>query len=161
MPNKRKEQRAPALKVDWGHLATVIGIGAWVLWYLFDARSVSLDQQNLLVVQPLSILVVVLLIAVLPQCIRREELPEGLRPESLDRAGALRIFLLMLAFGGLVALMFKVGFDLSVFLFCLACLLIAGERRVWFLAVFSLVTTLLLVKGYKALVPYPMPNLFL
>jgi magnesium-transporting ATPase (P-type) len=149
------------LSIDWGHLLTVLSIAAWVLWYLADLRSVSLDLENTLLVQPVGILLLVLIIAVLPQCFHSEELPESLKPEVMDAHSIGKVLLLMLAFVGLVCCMFWIGFDIAVLLFCALGLAICGERRWWVMLVFSTLCSVIMVKGYQILAPFPMPNLIL
>jgi len=149
------------LSVDWGHLFAVMAMGAWALWYLADLRKASLSLENTLLVQPLIIIFVILLLAVIPQCLRKESLPEELHPEALDRTSFLKILFLMIAFAGCIWGMFAIGFDISVFLFCVIALVISGERRWWVLLVFSALATVILVKGYQLLVPFTMPNVLL
>jgi hypothetical protein len=149
------------ITVDWGHLLMILAIAAWTLWYLVDLRSVSLDPENTLLVQPLSIILLLMLAAVLPQCFRTEKLPAELKPEILDVPSALRILAIMVAFVGLVWCMFAVGFDVAVFLFCLIGLAICGERRWWAMLIFALLCSVVMVKGYQLLAPFPMPNLIL
>ncbi len=152
---------ARPLSIDWGHLLTVMAMAAWVLWYLADVRAASLDIENTLLVQPLCIVVLVMLLAVLPQCVRKADLPDALKPEPLDRSSFLKILGLMLSFGAFVWVMFNVAFDLAVFSFCLVALAICGERRWWFMLIFGALAAVILVKGYQLLVPFQMPNVVL
>lgn len=149
------------ISVDWGHLLTVMGMGAWALWYLQDLRAVSLDIENTLLVQPLIIVFLAMLVAVLPQCFRKEALPEALKPEKLSRQGFLKILGLMISFAVMVPAMFEIGFDISVFSFCAIALLIGGERRWWVVLLFSAITAVVIIKGYQLLVPFQMPNILL
>lgn len=149
------------LSVDWGHLLTVMALGAWALWYLADLRSVSLRLENTLLVQPLVFILLLLLLAVVPQCLRKEDLPADLHPEVLDRVSFLKILALMASFALCIWGMFTFGFDISVFLFCLVALAICGERRWWVILLFSSLATVILVKGYQLLVPFQMPNIIL
>lgn len=149
------------LSVDWGHLLTVMALGAWALWYLADLRSVSLRLENTLLVQPLVFILLLMLLAVVPQCLRKEDLPADLHPEVLDRASFLKILALMVSFALCIWGMFTFGFDISVFLFCLVALAICGERRWWVILLFSSLATVILVKGYQLLVPFQMPNIIL
>ena len=152
---------ARPLSIDWGHLLTVMAMAAWVLWYLADVRATSLDIENTLLVQPLCIVLLIMLLAVLPQCVRKTELPEGLQPDLLDPTSFLKILALMLSFGAFVWGMFNVGFDLAVFVFSLIALAICGERRWWFMVIFAALAAVILVKGYQLLVPFQMPNVLL
>lgn len=149
------------LSVDWGHLLTVMALGAWALWYLADLRSVSLRLENTLLVQPLVFILLLMLLAVVPQCLRKEDLPADLHPEVLDRVSFLKILALMASFALCIWGMFTFGFDISVFLFCLVALAICGERRWWVILLFSSLATVILVKGYQLLVPFQMPNIIL
>lgn len=161
MPSIKSQRLARPLSIDWGHLLSVMAMGAWALWYLQDLRSASLDLENTLLVQPLIIVFVVMLLAVLPQCVRKAELPENLKPETLSSTSFLKILSLMLAFAAMVGGMFSVGFDVSVFTFCCISLLITGERRWWIIVPFAALTAVLIIKGYQLLVPFQMPNVFL
>ena len=161
MPPINIQRLARPLSIDWGHLLTVMAMGAWALWYLQDLRAASLDLENTLLVEPLIIAFLVMLLAVLPQCVRCSELPKDLQPERLTRSSFLKIFGLMLAFAAFVWGLFAVGFDISVFVFCSISLLITGERRWWIVLLFSALTTVLIIKGYQLLVPFQMPNVFL
>ena len=62
--------------VDWLHLAFVTLIAAATLWYLLDARSVSLSVNNLLLVQPLAIFLLLMYLLIVPQCFRRADAAE-------------------------------------------------------------------------------------
>lgn len=161
MPINKIQRLARPLSIDWGHLLTVMAMGAWALWYLQDLRAASLDLENTLLVQPLIIAFIIMLLAVLPQCVRSADLPNDLQPEPLTRASFMKIFGLMSSFGACIWGMFAVGFDVSVFLFCVVSLLITGERRWWILLLFAALTTVLVIKGYQLLVPFQMPNIFL
>lgn len=155
------QKPATRLSVDWGHLLTVMAMGAWALWYLVDLRKASLDIENTLLVQPLIIVFLAMLLAAVSQCLRKDAMPEALQPEQLDRVSFLKILGLMAAFAAMVWCMFAVGFDLGVFAFCAVTMMICGERRWWLIAVFSALSAVLLVKGYQLLVPFAMPNLLL
>lgn len=149
------------LSVDWGHLLTVMALAAWGLWYLADLRAVSLSLENTLLVQPLIFIFVLLLLAVVPQCLHKKDLPADLQPDVLDRNSFLKILVLMTSFALCIWGMFTFGFDISVFLFCLVTLGICGERRWWVILLFSSLATVILIKGYQFLVPFQMPNIIL
>ena len=150
------DQTKSSFHIDWAHLCTLGLLITWVIWYWLDARSVSTDILNLLLVQPTAILALVLAAMILPQCLRQKH------PRSeITLSERNRVILLMLCFVGFVALMFTVGVDIAVFLFTASCLLIFGERR-WVVVIgFSLATTLLLIKGYRLMIPYDIGLMFL
>lgn len=100
--------------IDFGHLIFLIIISAWVIWYWMNARSVSTNPENLLIIQPVSIGILILAVCILPQCIRSADIPDELKPEPLSTVEFLKIVAVMLAMAGLVYLMFTVGFDVGV-----------------------------------------------
>jgi hypothetical protein len=148
-------------RIDWGHLAILALIFTWVIWYWMDARKTSLDTENLFVLQPLIFVALVLGALALPQVFRADKLPDELQPEDMNRAEFGRILALMVAYVLFVAAMFVVGFDFAVCIFSAVALYISGERRAWVMLVFSVLSTVLIIKGYQLLVPYPMPMVLL
>lgn len=147
--------------IDYGHLLFLIGIAAWVVWYWMSARAVSTSPENLLIIQPVSIGILLLAVCILPQCFRSADIPQDLQPEPLSKVEFLKILAVMLAMAGLVFVMFTVGFDVGVLFFSAITSIICGERRPLVVGFFSVTTTLVIVKGYQALITFPMPNLFL
>jgi len=157
MPNHNTNNyRSWQCHVDWAHLATLALLLSWVIWYWLDARSVSTDILNLLLVQPAAALASLLIVMILPQCLTTAQH----RP-TMTASQRTSIILLMLSFSLFVIMMFTVGVDIAVFLFTAACLLIFGERRWLVVLGFSLATTLFLIKGYRLLVPYDIGLMFL
>ena len=158
-------------KVDWGHLALLLVIVGVVVAYLLDARATSLRTNNLLLVEPASIIALILAALVLPQCFRRREAEkegegEGeapsdklVRRESWVDLG--KIAALAAAFGAFAISLETVGFDVATFVFTALGIYICGERRVWLIALFSAAFTAGIVYGYQLLVPYPFPLLVL
>lgn len=145
------------LVILWGHLALLAVIAAVVVAYLIDARAVSLKINNLLLVQPASVLALLLVALVVPQCFRRLSPEEAAveHGESLSDLG--KIGALAACFGAFAATLELVGFDVATFLFLVAALFICGERRWWLNLVFSAAFTLVVIYGYGALTPFPFP----
>lgn len=158
-----KDRTAP-IRVDWGHLALVLVICGVTVAYLWDARATSLKTNNLLLVQPGALLALGLALLVLPQCFRRTA-PPAEAPTAADKAAARRelfaelgkVAALAAVFGAFVFSLETLGFDLATFLFTAFGLWVCGERKLWLIAIFSAVFTLLIVYGYQMLVPYPFP----
>jgi hypothetical protein len=152
--------------VDWGHLVFVTLIAAAVLWYLLDARSVSLRVNNLLLVQPLALVALALYLMIVPQCFRRADAEPVAKEPAVDDPLApalptetralIRIGILGAALGLFVFSLNVVGFDVAIFLFAVATMAICGERRPVPLALYPLAVTLVVVYGFRALMPYPM-----
>jgi hypothetical protein len=142
------------LVVMWGHLALLAVIGGVVIAYLFDARATSLRANNLLLVQPASILALILVALVVPQCFRRVA-PDA-SPEPTETLGDLgKVAALAAAFGAFAISLEIVGFDVATFAFMVIGLYICGERRWWLNLAFSIVFTVLLIYGYGAIIPFP------
>ena len=159
-------------RVDWGHLAFVAAIAAAVVWYLSDAMSVSMSVNNLLFIGPVGVFAVLLCCAIAPQCFHRvgEVAPQQRRAKDItgmqeltvnSRKEGLQIGLLAASLGALVFLLDVIGFDISLWLFAIAVMLLCGERRPLMLAVFPLALAVLVVVGFRAMLPYPMYTLVL
>jgi hypothetical protein len=145
------------LVVMWGHLALLALIGGVVIAYLLDARATSLRANNLLLVQPASILALILIALVVPQCFRRvapdpPDAPDA-PTETLGDLG--KVAALAAAFGAFAVSLEIVGFDVATFAFMVIGLYICGERRWWLNLAFSGVFTVLLIYGYGAIIPFP------
>lgn len=155
--------------VEWGHIAFIAVVAGYVTWYLFDARSVSLARNNLLLLQPLALFILLFCAIVLPQCFQRAdaeikqtvEEDDPLAPTLPIGAELIRVGLLGLAFGAMVFLLNTIGFDVAIWLFALAAMVLCGERRPVALLVYPLAIAVVGIYGFKALMPYPMPTVIL
>jgi hypothetical protein len=150
-------------EVDWGHVLVATLVAGACVWYLADARATSTNVQNLLLVQPATILALILYVLILPQCVRRvadtpdqAALPGAARWTDLGRVAALAA-----AFGFFTFSLDRLGFDAGTWIFVTVGLFICGERRAWVLAVFPPVFTAAVVVGYQQLLPYPIRTLIL
>ena len=153
-----------SIEVDWGHLLLLLFIGGWIVGYLIDTRATSLSIHNLLLVQPTAIIGLVLCLVVLPQCFRR--INPATAPVSGPEVQAKRqrelrelgnIALLVAAFGAFVSTLETIGFDVGCWLFTAVAIYICGERRWWVNLLFTTLLTLLLIYGYRAMIPFPFP----
>ncbi|NNU80168.1 hypothetical protein HMH01_06920 [Halovulum dunhuangense] len=147
----------PARKVVWGHLALLSVIVVVIVAYLLDARAVSLRPNNLLLVQPASILGIILAAFVLPQCFPRTDSPEVVEKAAETPLDLLRIFILIAALGGLAFSLETIGFDIATFGFMVIGLAVCGERRWWVNLGYSAIFTVLLIYGYGTITPFPFP----
>jgi small-conductance mechanosensitive channel len=158
--------RGHVYRVDWGHLLFVALIAAAVLWYLLDARSVSLRVNNLLLVQPVALFALLMVVLIIPQCFQRADREiagdeqaedDPLAPALPKEARALiQIGIVAVALGALVFTLNVIGFDIAIWLFCLVVMLVCNERRPLPLILYPIAVTLVLVYGFRALMPYPM-----
>lgn len=156
--------------VDWGHLAVATLIAIACLWYLQDARSTSLRIGNLILIQPGSIVAIILYLIVLPQCFHVSNEGAATAPKTEEEtteeppmtpAEFLKVASLAAAFGVFVFSLERFGFDLSAWLFVVVGLFICGERRWPVLAFFPPAFALIVVYGYQQLIPYPIETFFL
>jgi hypothetical protein len=147
---------------DLPHALLVTAVAGWCLWYFFDARAQSANVQNLVLIQPLAILVAILWIVILRETIRVDLAVEAsAQREPLDGASALKIFGSMALLGCYVASMSAIGLDLATFVYVLASLFLLGERRVGVLLAVPVVFTAITVLAFDRLLATPLPLLLL
>jgi hypothetical protein len=142
-------------QVAWAELGFVTAIAAGVLAFLSEARGVSLDPQNLLLLQPTAWLVLGLWAVIAAGCLRRRAAP-GAPAES--RVDLLRVLAMVAAFGLFTLGLEAVGYDVAICVFVLAGLVIGGERHPAALLIFPPVFTLAVIHGFRLLIPYPFPT---
>ncbi|MCS0494581.1 tripartite tricarboxylate transporter TctB family protein [Ancylobacter sp. MQZ15Z-1] len=157
--------------IEYGHLALITLIAGLVFWYLLDARSVSLSVNNLLLVEPVSLFTLALYAFIVPQCFHRVDEAEAaaiasdqdpLSPTAApDYSDLIKMGALSVALGLMVFLLETIGFDIAVFLFSAAAMVVCGERRPLRVLVFSLAVTAVAIYGFRAMIPYPMPTTLL
>jgi hypothetical protein len=165
-----RDSSGQTLAVDWGHLALLALIAGVVVAYLVDARAVSLDLNNILMLQPAAVIALVLVALVVPQCFRRiERVPHesSSGSEADDKARTVetmgerevlvRTGILAAAFAAFAASLETVGFDVACWAFMVVGLFVCGERRWWLIVLFATIFTALLVSGYRVLIPFPFP----
>jgi hypothetical protein len=161
-------------KVDWAHLLFLLIIGGAMVWYLYDAVSVSTSADNLLLVAPISGVALILVITLAVQCISargkaRKPTSNGggikemgaseLRSSDLRSLG--KIGGVAGALGAYVFLLDVIGFDVSAWLFIIVVMLLCGERRPLVLVIYSLLVSVILIGGFRAILPFPMYTLIL
>ncbi len=154
--------------VDWGHLGFLAAVAAAVIWYLADAISVSTAIDNLLFIAPVGAFALLLCAVIVRQCIRphgtvasagRQDVIGVTRPAQ--GRDALRIAAVALALVLLVALLTFGGFDIGILAFSAVVMWICGERRVLALILYPVAVTLVMVLGFRAILPFPMPTVLL
>ncbi|HEY6259770.1 MAG TPA: tripartite tricarboxylate transporter TctB family protein [Xanthobacteraceae bacterium] len=149
---------------DLPHALLVTAIAGWCLWYFLDARAASANVQNLVLIQPLAILVAILWITILRETIQVEPTAEAqeqrpARREQLDGPTALKVFGSMGLLGLYVASMSAIGLDLATFVYVLASLFLLGERRLAVLLAVPVVFTAIVVIAFDRLLATPLPLL--
>ena len=161
VPSNSRQAAAMRWQVNWGHLALLSVIAAVVVAYLLDARGVSVSLENLLFVQPGAVLALVLCALVLPQCFRRvaagDEVSVAARDRAEERARLINTGLLTVLFGAFATSLETVGFDVACWVFLCLALVVCGERRWWVVLLFATLFTLVLIAGFRRLIPFPFP----
>ncbi len=143
-------------RVEWGHLVLLALIIGSAIAYLLDARATSTATNNIALVQPTSVFVFILGLLVLSQAFPKTD-GDDAETRASERAELIRVGLLAAAFGVFILSLETLGFDLATLLFVAGGLYLCGERRVWVIALYALLFTLIVVSGYQWLVPFPFP----
>lgn len=144
-------------RVVWGHLALVAVIVAVTIAYIFDARGVSTRPTNLLLIQPLAVLIIILAAFVVPGLFPPATSDEAKMHDGETRMDLARALGIIAALGALAFTLERIGFDVATFGFMVVTLAICGERRWWVNLGFSAVFTVALIYGYGAITPFPFP----
>lgn len=157
------------LRAEWGHLAFVVAIAAFCVWYWLDARAASTSTQNLLLIQPAAILALFLCAVIAARLVRVERVADEARSgresaappwETLRRTGALRGVLFAALLGAYVAAVLFTGFDVSTFVFLAAGMFLLGERRPLVLLGFAAFFAAALSYAFKHMLSVPVPTIF-
>lgn len=132
------------------------------VWYLADSYKASATTENLLLILPAAAVVIALCLWIGLASLRsatsddtaiQEE--DGEKKEKKD----VSVIAAMAILAGYILSMDWIGFDVATFLFIAALMFLQGERRIAWLAGFSLVFALLVSIFFEYMIPYPMPML--
>jgi hypothetical protein len=151
------------VSVDAGHLAFVTALAVWVLWYLFDARDASKDIQNLGLIQPvaLALIVVWALIAYRTISIDPVTAPEPeVERKQIPAAFAWRIAGSMALLALYVAIATFIGFDVAILVYVAAALYLLGERNPITLIALPLIFCVIVVYLFNTVLATPLPIFF-
>jgi hypothetical protein len=146
-------------QVAWAELGFVTVLAAGVLAFLIEARGVSLDPQNLLLLQPTAWLVLGLWAVLAVGCLRRRAPPADAPRET--GGDLLRVVGMVAAFGLFTAGLEQVGYDVAIWVFVVVGLMIGGERHPLALALYPAAFTVAVIYGFRMLIPYPFPTTIL
>ncbi|MEE4119473.1 MAG: tripartite tricarboxylate transporter TctB family protein [Paracoccaceae bacterium] len=158
---------------DLGHIAFIAVIALVTGAYLWDVVSVSTNINNIILVVPLAILLLVLAAVLLVSSViarsrgaRAQEAPPEPADPSEPSAGAeiaaqsgddiRRALTLLAGLGAYVWLYDVIGLDVATFIFVAVGMLLLGIRGRVFVPVFSTIFTLIVVGGADLLLHYPM-----
>ncbi|EKF42570.1 hypothetical protein NA8A_10923 [Nitratireductor indicus C115] len=133
-------------------LALVALVTSYISW---SAIKASTKLFNLIVVVPVAAIIAILIVTIVASALRGKA-SDGAMP---SRANTLGDILLLGCFAVFCVALTKVGFDIATFIFVWIGIVLGGEKRIWLPPLFSALFTLILVKGFGALFPFPMPML--
>ncbi|MDQ7730386.1 tripartite tricarboxylate transporter TctB family protein [Halomonas sp. SpR8] len=143
-------------KRDYGDFIVLMGLAGFTLWYLSDAIRVSASTQNLLLILPLSIIVLViiafeLILRIKHGSLFRRSEEEPLR-QTLPVVGLFAAYVMSLEI---------LGFDIATVVFLALFLILKGERNWLLLGGFSVAFGLGVAFFFSQMLPYPMTLLLL
>ena len=168
---------------DWGHIAFATVIAAITWWYFQDVTSTSMNRNNIILVYPLSLLILGLTGISIIRSIHIRRVPQetGSVKTKLDTLAVakveddgpqtneqeqspfdmVRALILLILLGGFVFSYSIIGLDVATFIFIVLGLLLLGYRRWWFVLVYALGFTFVVIGGATLLLSYPMHNVIL
>jgi len=132
-------------------------------WYLSDAYSASSSIENLLLILPAALVVIVLCLWILGRTLYeisrfKKDQKEGDTKEEKEKK-PVSVFGAMCILAGFVLSMDWIGFDAATFLFMIALMFLQGERRLLWLSCFPAIFAILVSLFFEYMIPYPMPML--
>ena len=147
--------------LDAPHLLFLTAVVSFCVWYFFDAYTASNTLENLLLIEPAVIAVVILYCIILRSVIRIvPDAAPALTPRApLSMLVGIRIFGGMSLLIAYVALMGVIGFDVATVLYVGATLALLGERRPAMLVVLPLLYGGVVVYAFRQMVTVPVPTL--
>ena len=134
-------------------LGIIIAISGFITW---SALSASTKMNNLVVVAPVATALAVLSVTIIFSALRT--------PSAEDTEAHSSVWGDLVLLAGFAVFCFaltKIGFDVATFFFVWAGVVMSGSKGLWQPPLFAAIFTLLLVKGFGSLFPYPMLTMVL
>lgn len=151
-------------RMDWGHVAVVLGIALGIALYLANAMQASSRVGNLVLILPASVLGLILCVIILASIVRDavHAVKSGEpAPEAEPLYERMRPILMLALFALYILLLPVLGMDLGSVIFIALALIANGERRPVFIAVYSVLFAVVVTLLFKWILPYPLQTLFL
>lgn len=152
------------ISVNWGYLLFILAIVLGCLMYLADAIQSSSSIQNLILVVPAVLLVLILSVFQIFESITIKESKESTDTQAeCDKSGASVGFILTFfaIFAAYLAGIYYIGFDIPTLAFMLVSIILHGERRWLYLIAYPALFTYMIVSGMKLLLSFPVPTVIL
>lgn len=167
--NKDAVKTAP----DWGHLGFLALFVLATVVFLSDTLSESFRLENIIVILPVSILVLVLCLVQAVRQLRHRPLAAGQVLDSALQTPTpnwpikvtepwyirMRIALFMTLLGLYLLGLIYVAFDLATFLFLFLALVLQREKRLLVGGLYAAFLAYALTWGLKHMVSFPFPTL--
>lgn len=132
-------------------LGIVLAISGFILW---SAVSASSSLNNLVVAVPVAAVLGILVLLVIADTIHKPM-------DESAKTGVWGDLLLLAGFAAFCFALTHIGFDVATFVFVWAGVVMSGGRGLWQPPLYAALFTVLLVKGFGSLFPYPMLTLVL
>jgi len=145
-------------------IGLIMGATGFVLW---SSTQASTKLQNLVVLVPVSVVLVLACVAILAVSLRHRpgqshvSEQSELEEPSAEEASIWGDIILLAGFGLFCVLLTRIGFDLATFLFVWAGVVLSGGKGLWQPPLFAAIFTVVLVYGLGSLFPYPMETMVL
>lgn len=146
-------------------------LAAFCTWYAFDAYRASDSLDNLILVLPIAILVLLLCLFQFFVDIwgkvgkhaksASNKHADADKKEKSEKDDIMTVLPVIVIFAFYVLTLEYLGFDVGTVLFLGIFLLYHGERRIPWVLGYSLVYGLLVAYFFSAMLPYPMPMMIL
>ncbi|WP_025029248.1 hypothetical protein [Nitratireductor aquibiodomus] len=132
-------------------LGIVFAASGFILW---SAVSASASLNNLVVAVPVAAVLGILVLLVIAGTFRKPV-------DESAKTGVWGDLLLLAGFAAFCFALTHIGFDVATFVFVWAGVVMSGGRGLWQPPLYAALFTVLLVKGFGSLFPYPMLTLVL
>lgn len=137
-------------------LGLILSVTGFITW---SATQASTTLNNLVVVAPAAVIIGLLAAGIIVATFLKST-SEPLE-ESQGKQSIWGDVLLLVGFAVFCFALTKVGFDVATFIFVWVGVLMCGSKGKWQPPLYALMFTLVLVKGFGSLFPYPMITLVL
>lgn len=137
-------------------LGLILSVTGFITW---SATQASTTVNNLVVVAPAAIIIGLLAVGIIVKSLIKptsEPTAEGEEKQSIWSD-----ILLLAGFAAFCFALTRVGFDVATFVFVWVGVIMCGSKGKWQPPLYALVFTVMLVKGFGSLFPYPMVTLVL
>lgn len=144
-------------------LGLIMSVTAFVLW---SSTQASTKLQNLVVLVPVSVVLVLACLAIIAVSLGHRPSPGQMAEtaQSEEPSPETSIWgdiILLAGFCIFCVLLTRIGFDLATFLFVWAGVVLSGGKGLWQPPLFAAIFTVVLVYGFGSLFPYPMETMVL